>query len=263
MYTKLLIAAIIFLVILLFLLFINPASKQQGAEHFDNPILQIGKLKHSEWNTKKVKCSACKEGYNVHKEHHDPVEAAKLIAEINKRNLKLIEHLQQKYIHNPNPGFDPDKTGAIDVIPIAKMFSEEHIGSTSEFLQERVNQLIKNYESENISEISPLNSKGNTSYTENKKHLVLCLRKKQADNNGLYNLHDINTMMFVVIHELAHMMNNGFGHTDGPRGFWALFRFMLENAVEAGIYIPVDYSKHPIVYCGLLLSYNPLFEKSE
>ena len=261
---RLLLAVVIFLVILLFLsliiqLPIGPSIDGQQ-ENFDNPIMKIGKLKHSEWNTKKVTCTACKEGYNVHNEHHNPVDAAKLMAEINKRNVKLIEFLQNKYVNNPN-NFNPDKSGAIDVIPMSQMFSEEHAGSTSEFLQERVNQLIKNYESENISEISPLNAKGNTSYTENKKHLVLCLRKKQADNNGLYNLHDINTMMFVVIHELAHMMNNGFGHTDGPRGFWSLFRFMLENAVEAGVYTPVDYSKHPIVYCGLLLSYNPLYEK--
>lgn len=231
--------------------------------------MQIGPLKHSEWNTKKIKCEACsnsKEGYNVHKEHHDPQEAAKLMDEINKRNLKLIEFMRQKYLHNPNPSFNPDKSGVIDVIPmdpfrnsVSNIFSEEHYGLTAEFLQERVAQLIRNYDSENISEISPLNSKGNTSYTENKKHLVLCLREKKPNSQGLYNLHDINTMMFVVIHELAHMMNNGFGHTDGPKGFWSLFKFMLENAVEANVYTPVNYARTPVLYCGLLLTYSPLF----
>ena len=148
---RLLLAVVIFLVILLFLsLIIGLSNDTKKQENFDNPIMKIGKLKHSEWNTKKVTCSACKEGYNVHNEHHNPVDAAKLMAEINKRNVKLIEFLQNKYVNNPNPNFNPDKSGAIDVIPMSQMFSEEHIGSTSEFLQERVNQLIKNYESENI-----------------------------------------------------------------------------------------------------------------
>ena len=246
-----LLAVCIFLVVLFFL-YLSYSS-----------ILTLPPLKYSEYNTKTVKCDACKEGYDVHREHHDPEQAAKLIAEINSRNQRLIDHMRSKYLHNPNPGWSPEKSGAIDVIPAAEIFSEKSSAATNEFLQDRVSQLINNYESDNISEISPLNSKGNTSYTENKKHLVLCLRRKTPDAAGLYQLHDINTMMFVVVHELSHMMNNGFGHTEGPRGFWSLFKFMLENAVEAGIYTPVDYSKQPILYCGLLLTYNPLFGVSE
>lgn len=216
-------------------------------------------FKFSRWNTKKVKCASCIEGYNVHKEHHNPEEAAKLIAEINRRNIKLIEYLKKKYVNDPNPSWNPDKSGLIDVIPMSEIFSEKHIGTTNEFLQQRVNQLIENYDSKNITEISPLNSQGNTSYTENKSKLVLCLRHK-SPTNGKYELHDPNTMMFVVIHELAHMMNDGFGHTDGPRGFWALFKFLLQNGVESGVYVPVDYYSQPITYCGLLLSYNPLYD---
>jgi len=217
-------------------------------------------FKFSRWNTKKVKCESCLEGYNVHKEHHNPVDAARLISEINRRNLVLIEHLKKKYITDANPSWNPDKAGLIDVIPMGEMFGERHIGATSEFLQERVMQLIENYDSNNITEISPLNAQGNTSYTENKRKLVLCLRQKKPNAAGKYELHDPNTMMFVVIHELAHMMNNGFGHTDGPRGFWALFKLLLENANEAGVYKPVDYFQQPVVYCGLLLSYNPMFD---
>jgi hypothetical protein len=240
--TGLLIASICILVVLLLY--------KKGPKYF----------KFSRWNTKKVKCESCLEGYNVHKEHHNPVEAAKLIAEINRRNLILIEHLKKKYIVDANPVWNPDKSGVIDVIPMAEMFGERHVGATSEFLQERVTQLIENYDSNNITEISPLNSQGNTSYTENKRKLVLCLRHKKPNASGKYELHDPNTMMFVVIHELAHMMNNGFGHTDGPRGFWALFKLLLQNATEAGVYKPIDYFAYPIVYCGLLLSYNPMFD---
>jgi hypothetical protein len=118
-------------------------------------------------------------------------------------------------------------------------------------------QLISNYNSDEIYEISPLNKQGLTSYTENKKVLILCLRRKAADLAGHHPLHDINTMMFVVLHELTHMMNSTWDH---HYDFWQLFKFVLENAVEAGVYTPVDYSRAPIVYCGLRLSYNPLYD---
>ena len=49
----------------------------------------------------------------------------------------------------------------------------------------------------------------NTSYTINKgEKIVICLRSK-----FLNEIHDINTIMYVVIHELAHVACPEFGHT--------------------------------------------------
>jgi hypothetical protein len=216
------------------------------------------------YNTKTVELG--NEKYQVHRAHSDTKAAAALLAEINRRNETLISHLREKYTNtSPKISFDPTKNNRIDIIPGTGMY--ESLGGDivellnnpvhKEYLQERINQLVKNYSPSRIYEISPLNTGDATSYTEDKKILVLCLRHKKANASGQHELHDINTMMFVVIHELSHMMNNEWNH---GLDFWVLFKFLLLNAVEAGIYTPVNYEIHPINYCGLWLRYNPLFD---
>jgi predicted metal-dependent hydrolase len=224
-------------------------------------------VKYSAYNTKSVApCQNCEE-YQVHRAHDGGKEAAKLLSEINSRNSTLLKHLEGKYIKYPSaPQLDPTKSNRIDVIPGTEMYDsiDGHDivdllknPMNKEYLQERISQLLNNYDSKYIYEISPKNTDNATSYTEDKKILVLCLRHKKPDTQGKYNLHDINTMMFVVLHELTHMANKSWGH---PPDFWILFKFLLLNAIEAGIYNAVDYGKHPINYCGLWLHYNPIFD---
>jgi predicted metal-dependent hydrolase len=67
---------------------------------------------------------------------------------------------------------------------------------------------------------------------------------------------DINTLTFVALHELAHLMTSSIGH---KKEFWDNFTFMLEYATEAGLYRAVDYAKHPSEYCGLTIDSNPLY----
>jgi len=202
--------------------------------------------------------------YNVHRAHDDQLAAAELLREITLRIDRLTQHLRQKYEQDARP-FSPDHAGRIDVVPMSQLFylfapadeTQRKDAIDRERIQQRVQQLVDNYHPETIREISPLNREGLTSYTEDKNRLVLCLRRKEADAAGRHPLHDPNTMMFVVIHELTHMMNDSWGH---PADFWVLFKFMLQNAAEAGVYSPVDYSRHPVVYCGLPLNYNPYFD---
>jgi hypothetical protein len=219
------------------------------------------------YNTTSVAgCSDC-EAYQVHRAHNDQKAAAALLEEINSRNETLIGFLEKKYA---TPGtsttFNPDRANKIDVIPESEMYTAglgPDVTSfirnkiNREYIQERVAQLVRNYSPDRMYEISPRNAGNATSYTEDKKILVLCLRRKTPDAKGHYELHDIDTMMFVVLHELSHMMNDKWEH---GVDFWVLFKFMLLNGVEAGIYAPVDYGKKPIVYCGLELKYNPLFD---
>jgi hypothetical protein len=229
-------------------------------------------FKNSEMNTESIRvCGTDCRNYNVHREHHDPEAAAKILQEIVDKNRTLIEHLKSKYLNSGggSGGFDPEKNNRIDVIhaselyPVAseKMYASALTGiETREYLQERIQQLIKNYSPDKIYEISPNNSQGVTSYAEDKRTLILCLRNKTPDANGVYELHAINDLFYVVLHELAHVMNDKFQHTE-ESGFWPLFKFLLINATECGIYTPVDYSKHPMVYCGLDLTYNPYYDK--
>lgn len=229
----------------------------------------IETLKYGAYNTRSVApCVGC-EKYQVHREHGSVKEAAKLLSEINSRNEKLINYLENKYTKQPStPQVDPTKNNRIDIIDSTEMYDPSDASDMinmlknpmhKEYLQERIQQLVQNYNPKYMYEISPKNTDNATSYTEDKKVLVLCLRKKKPNNKGEHELHDINTMMFVVLHELAHMANKSWGHAVD---FWVLFKFLLLNGVEADIYTPVDYGKNPINYCGLWLHYNPIFDNT-
>jgi hypothetical protein len=38
------------------------------------------------------------------------------------------------------------------------------------------------------------------------------------------------------------------------------FKFLLQNATEAGIHEPKDYKKKPVEYCSMTIKDNPFFE---
>ncbi len=90
-----------------------------------------------------------------------------------------------------------------------------------------------------------------TSYSINKgEELVFCLRCKKT-----YNLHAINLLMYVAIHEMAHTACPETGHT--PL-FNKIFRFLLEQAIILDLYTYENYSSHPVEYCGMNLHTNIL-----
>jgi hypothetical protein len=91
-----------------------------------------------------------------------------------------------------------------------------------------------------------------TSYSENKgDKIVVCLRDKAPP----YNLVDTNTVMFVVLHEMAHLMTTTIGHT--PE-FWTNFKRILHDAVGVGVYQEVNYDRSPVQYCGMTISSTPI-----
>lgn len=93
-----------------------------------------------------------------------------------------------------------------------------------------------------------------TSYSENKgEKIVLCLRDKHDPPE--YPLIDKNTVMFVVLHEMAHLMTASTGHT---QEFWSNFRRLLQDAMKLGVYDHVNYSRTPVEYCGMMITDTPL-----
>jgi len=93
-----------------------------------------------------------------------------------------------------------------------------------------------------------------TSYSENKgQKIVVCLRDKTKAPQ--YPLIDQNTVMFVVLHEMAHLMTETIGHT---QEFWSNFRRILEDAVQLGLYTPVNYASRPTPYCGMTITDSPI-----
>jgi hypothetical protein len=91
-----------------------------------------------------------------------------------------------------------------------------------------------------------------TSYSENKgEKIVVCIRDKAPP----YRFVEENTVMFVLLHEMAHLMSTTIGHT--PE-FWANFKRILHDAVHCGIYTTVNYTRTPTSYCGMTITDSPI-----
>lgn len=82
-----------------------------------------------------------------------------------------------------------------------------------------------------------------TAYTLNKKDIHLCMRYS-----------DRNTLMYVALHEAAHVCSQDIGHTNK---FWSLFSTMLHTAVKMGVYKYQNYQLHPEPYCGTMITGSP------
>ena len=114
---------------------------------------------------------------------------------------------------------------------------------------EAIQRLGKKFKSREITENIPGSS--HVAYSVNKgEELSICIRDKETDA-----FIDDNTIRFVAIHELAHIMSKSTGHT--PE-FWDNMKYLLEVATSKGIYTPVDYSKTPTHYCGMDITDTPL-----
>jgi len=175
----------------------------------------------------------CKEHSELDgKEHHvqcnysHRTEAADLLAQLNDTAEKLIVHLKSKY-----DGRNDDRG------KLTKSLASRYRGHSR------------------LVETNPNNSSGDTSYTLDKGYLLsMCLRKSK--DNNLNNLHDLNTLRFVLIHELTHIATSVQQH---PNLFWRAFRWLLHEAAEAGLYTPVKYEENPVKgYCAKMdINYSP------
>ena len=117
---------------------------------------------------------------------------------------------------------------------------------------EKVHRMVQKFNPTKISETLPTSEY--TAYSENKgEKIAFCLNKEK---NGT-KLIDINTLTFVAIHELAHIMTISEGH---KQEFWQNFKFLLEQAKAAKIYEPIDYKKNPEPYCGMDITDNPYYD---
>ena len=130
---------------------------------------------------------------------------------------------------------------------LVKYMSEKHPEN------EDVKRLVKGFNPKKIMETLPTSSY--TAYSENKgERIAFCLNKKKNNDD---NLIDESTLTFVAIHELSHVMTKSIGH---KTEFWDNFKFLLENAKNAGIHNPVDYKKKPQEYCGMTIHDNPYYD---
>jgi len=113
-------------------------------------------------------------------------------------------------------------------------------------------RLVDNFDPQTVKEILPTSEY--TAYSENKgEKLAFCTTTTKKGDK----LIDPNTLMYVAIHELAHIATKSIGHT---QEFWQNFKFLLQNAVKIKIYNPVNYKKKNKNYCGMKITDNPLYD---
>ena len=113
-----------------------------------------------------------------------------------------------------------------------------------------IKRLTERFQPDRISEGSQ--DKSYTTYTLNKgEKIVFCLRTRDTNDN----LHGLNLLAFVAIHELAHIMTLSTGHT--PE-FQKNFEFLLTEAVKFGLYNPENFRQNPTNYCGIPVTDTPL-----
>ena len=151
-------------------------------------------------------------------------KSANILSEINKRIEKLIVHLDVNF----------------------KNYNDKNYF---------IKKLKENYSFDILSEAA-IDSRY-TTYTINKQEMHICLRTR--DNNE--NMYDINLLMYVILHELAHLCNYDIdgnpiqGHGEEFRN---IFKFLVIESIKLNIYEYENYSKNPKEYCGIIVSTNIL-----
>ena len=116
-----------------------------------------------------------------------------------------------------------------------------------------VKRLVAGFNPQKIMETLPTSEY--TAYSENKgEKLAFCLNKTKK---GEDNMIDEHTLMFVAIHELAHIATKTIGHKSD---FWENFKFLLQCAKESGIHDPTDYKQAPTEYCGMKIRDSPYYD---
>lgn len=90
-------------------------------------------------------------------------------------------------------------------------------------------------------------------YTVNKgEEMRVCIRQNDK-------LEDLNTAIFVILHELAHIMSVSYGHNEE---FRENFNYIVHLASKLGIYIPQNFQNEPVNYCGTDINTTPCSDGS-
>ena len=160
--------------------------------------------------------------YNV-RNLPDKQHAADMMARTRINLTKLCDALEQKY---------PDKA--------------------------QVKQMVQNFRSDPHRFIEATPDEEHTSSTINKGESIhLCLRQRDGPDESLVNE---NVIMFVSLHELAHICTKSVGH--GP-DFWNNFGWLLKEAEAMGLYQYTNFSAHPVSYCGVFITDSPSYDPTK
>jgi hypothetical protein len=113
--------------------------------------------------------------------------------------------------------------------------------------QKEVENLLMNFNFDHISENVSTFWNDDTSYVLEKKELHICTSYTE---NGQKKLHDPDVILYVLIHELAHLGCEDYGHT---RNFWNFMKFLVVFSEENNILNKKNFENNPITYCDKIL----------
>jgi hypothetical protein len=246
----------LYIVLIILLLFIvvcdKRTCKEVGAsgkvvegvkEQFSNPFSS-----GLDFPTKKIKYDGI--NYIVADTEGSDV-AVVILDKLNKDALKLLSYMNKKYENECK-----EKPGNISVSD--RCLTDK----SSNKIRDRLNRLNKGYDPTKLIENVPSNNNTLTAYNDNKgERIAICLRS--LDTNLLKpEFHKYNDLVFVLVHEMAHIANVRYDH---DQEFWAIFGQMIQDAAECNIYTPVDYNINPIDYCkfNTTVLTEPKIEKND
>jgi hypothetical protein len=148
--------------------------------------------------------------------------------------IEFLRHMRTKYIINKH-----------------KPHNKTH--QETQHNQKIAQLILQNYNPDNIFENHPKPGEDTSFVTNKGDEFGICLREKKTGNN---EFHDISTMQFVLLHEMAHLGTESYGH---GYEFWATMKILITEAYEAGLHTPINYAVYPQSYCGLPIEFNPYF----
>jgi predicted metal-dependent hydrolase len=169
---------------------------------------------------------------------------------LNRRNVIYVEsNSGMKFLlHKDN--MMKDKTELFSLMVENMLKLKNHLVKNKENFPQYKKYLIQleEYFDENRTTIYETDPSSNlTSYSINKgEELSFCLKSKKTGK-----LHDINLLMYVAIHEMAHVACPEIGHGNL---FKKIFRFFCEEDINIGLYKKDNYDTNPVEYCGMILS---------
>ena len=162
--------------------------------------------------------------YYLVRNRPDKQNAANLLATLKKNIATLVDTLYGNMKVSTDPEYEKNKPYIIR-------------------LKERTKNMIITESSENSIY---------TSYCINKgEEIVFCIRSKALTRALSSNIHDVNLLMYVALHEISHIACPEMNHT--PL-FKQIFKFICEEAIKQNLYTKIDFKYSPREYCGMTIS---------
>jgi hypothetical protein len=151
----------------------------------------------------------------------------------------------------------PDKQAAADRLATVRLRLSTLCDALESAYPDKpqVRQMVRNFRADPHRFLEATPDEEHTSSTVNKGESIhICLRQRGGPDESLV---PENVIMFVSLHEMAHIATESIGH--GP-DFWNNFGWLLKEAERLGLYQYTDFAAHPVSYCGVYITDAPSYD---